>query len=158
MVNPIQRLWVSSLPRIKDCFFSSCGSIISFTGVYAQWGLWIISTTSIYTTVLQHFVPFCVIVLCGATIACLLITRCPLSDCRLQELWRRQPLNNYNVTELFVKVVTNSSLLQTLVIPCSAICHGEQQRENVTVKEDHFSAHFYNLSHKTANQHYTLKC
>lgn len=80
-----------------------------------------------------------------------------LSDCRLQELWKRQPLNNYNVTELFVKIVNNSSLLQTLVIPCSAICQGEQQRKNVTVKDDHFLAHFYNLSHNTANQHYTLK-
>lgn len=131
---------------------------ISFTRVYAQWGLWIISITPIYTTVLKPFVPFCVTLLCGTTFACLLITRFLLSDCRLHELWRRQPLNDHNVTELFVKVITNSPLIQTLVIPCSAICQGKQQRENVMVNEDHFLAHFINLSHKTASQHHTLKC
>ena len=86
-----------------------------------------------------------------------LITRFLLSDCRLHELWRRQLLNDHNVTELFVKLITNSSLPQTLVTPCSAICHGEQQGENVMAKEEHFLAHFYNLSHKTANQHLYTK-
>lgn len=130
---------------------------ISFTRVYAQWGLWIISITPIYTTVLKPFVPFCVTLLCGTTFVCRLITRFLLSHCRLHELWRRQRLNDHNVTELFVKVTTNSSLLQTLVTPCSAICDGEQQGENVMVNEDHFLAHFIDLSHKTANQHLYTK-
>ena len=72
-------------------------------------------------------------------------------------MWRRQRLNDHNVTELFVKVTTNSSLLQTLVTPCSAICDGEQQGENVMDNEGHFLAHFIDLSHKTANQHLYTK-
>ena len=37
MVDLIRRSWVRFLPRSKDFFFTSCGSLIPFTRANAQW-------------------------------------------------------------------------------------------------------------------------
>ena len=59
-VDLIQRSWVQFPPKSKDFFFASCGSLFSFTWANAQWVIYGLSSTLIYTSKLILCSTICV--------------------------------------------------------------------------------------------------